>query len=89
MEKIRDKDITVIRHAAGGFTLSCVYGIYRYHRRYMGYSIREAKRGFKEYVYEEDGKIFRNAPRNDVLPGALRCICAGDLGFTRELPGKS
>jgi hypothetical protein len=65
MEKIRDKDISVTRHAVDGFTLSCVYGIYLYHRRYMGYSIGEAKRRFKEYVYEEDGKVFRCMTRDD------------------------
>jgi hypothetical protein len=60
MEKIRDKDITVTRHATDGFTLSYVTdeGDY-YHRRYMDYSIKDARVRFKEYVYEEDSKIFR------------------------------
>jgi hypothetical protein len=89
MEKIKDKDITVTRHAVDDFTLSCVHGAYQYHRRYMRYSVREAKRRLKEYVYEEDGKIFRNVSRNDVLLGALQCLCAGDLGSARELLGNS
>lgn len=60
MKKIRNKNITVTRHAVDGFILSYVTdeGDY-YRKRYIGYDIREAKRRFKEYVYEEDGKIFR------------------------------
>jgi hypothetical protein len=72
MEKIKNKDITVTRHDAGGFTLSYVTdeGDY-YHKRYMGYSIRDAKARFKEYVYEEDSGIFRCLTRDDVLAMAL------------------
>jgi hypothetical protein len=64
MELIRNKDITVTRHAVDGFTLSYLTdeGDY-YHRRYIGYSVQEARPRFKQYVYEEDSKIFRNKDR--------------------------
>jgi hypothetical protein len=58
MEKITDRDISVIRHMTDGFTLSCEYNGVPYHRRYMDYSVTEAKRRFKEYVYGEDGACF-------------------------------
>jgi hypothetical protein len=90
MEKIRDRDIVVTRHAVDGFTLSYVTdeGDY-YHKRYIGYGVREAKRRFKEYVYEEDSKIFRCMTRDDVLVNALSCICGGGLSTARELLGGS
>jgi hypothetical protein len=67
MEKIRDKDINVTRHVVDGFTLSYITdeGDY-YHNRYIGYGIKDAKRRFKEYVYEEDSKIFRCMSCNGV-----------------------
>jgi hypothetical protein len=90
MEKIRDKEIDVTRHAVDGFTLSYITdeGDY-YHKRYIGYGIREAKRRFKEYVYEEDSKIFRCMTRDDVLVNALSCVCGGSLSAARELLGNS
>jgi hypothetical protein len=44
MEKIRNKDIIVTRHVVDGFMLSYITesGDY-YHKRYIGYSIRDAK----------------------------------------------
>jgi hypothetical protein len=89
MEKIRDKDISVTHHAVDGFTLFYVTdeGDY-YHKRYIGYSIKDAKRRFKEYVYEEDSKIFRCMTRDDVMVGALRCTCRGNLAAARKLLGE-
>jgi adenosine deaminase len=67
MEKIRDKDITVTCHAVDGFTLSYITDEGDCcHKRYIGYGVREAKRRFKEYVYEEDSKIFRCMTRYDM-----------------------
>jgi hypothetical protein len=90
MEKIKNKDITVARRAVDGFTLSYMTdkGDY-YHKHYTGYSTREAKKLFKEYVCKEDRKIFRYTDRNDVLISALRCICGGNLAAARELLGNS
>jgi hypothetical protein len=89
MEKIRDKDIPVTRHAVDGFTLSYITdGGGYYHQRYIGYGIKEAKRRFKEYIYAEDRKIFRCMPRDDVLVNALSCVC-GSLSAAKELLGNS
>jgi hypothetical protein len=90
MEKIKDKDITVTRHAVDGFTLSYITdeGDY-YHRRYIGYSVEEARPRFKQYVYEEDAKIFRCMTRDDVLIEALRGVCGGSREAARELLGNS
>jgi hypothetical protein len=89
MEKIKDKDITVTRHAVDGFTLSYITdeGDY-YHKRYMDYGIRDAKARFKEYVYSEDAKIFRCMTREDVLTAALQGIC-GSREAARELLGNT
>jgi hypothetical protein len=72
VEKIRSKDITVMRHAADGFTLSYVTdeGDY-YHKRYVGYSVEDAKKRFKEYAHEESSKVFRCMSYNDALIRAL------------------
>jgi hypothetical protein len=90
MEKIKDKDITVTRHAVDGFTLSYVTdeGDY-YRKRYMDYGIRDAKARFKEYVYSEDAKIFRCMTRDDVLLDALQGICGGNRTAARELLGNT
>jgi hypothetical protein len=89
MEKIKNKDITVTHHVADGFTLSYITdeGDY-YHKRYIGYSVKDAKRRFREYVYEEDSKIFRCMTRDDVLVRALSCAC-GSVSVARELLGDS
>jgi hypothetical protein len=89
MEKIRSKDIHVTRHAVDGYTLSYITdeGDY-YHRRYMDYTIREAKARFKEYVYGEDAKIFRCMTREDVLTTALQGIC-GSREAARDLLGNT
>jgi hypothetical protein len=90
MEKIRNKDITVTRHAVDGFTLSYVTdeGDY-YHKRYIGYSVEEARPRFKAYVYEEDTRIFRRLTREDVLTTALQGICGGSRTAARELSGNT
>lgn len=45
-------DITVTRHAVDGFTLSTIHNGLYVHRRYIGYSLREAKAIFRQYVRE-------------------------------------
>jgi hypothetical protein len=52
-EGITGKDITVTHHAVDGYMLSCMYNGIRYHKRYMDYPVREAKRLFKEYVFKQ------------------------------------
>jgi hypothetical protein len=65
MENITDRDISIERHAVDGFTLSYVTDSNLYYRkRYIGYGITEAKRRFKDYVYAEDAKVFRNITAN-------------------------
>ncbi|WP_461257224.1 hypothetical protein [Treponema sp. R80B11-R83G3] len=51
MEKIKNKEITITYHKVDGFTLSYLSdsGIY-HHQRYLGYSIRGAKKLFKNYI---------------------------------------
>jgi hypothetical protein len=63
MERIEAKDITVTRHMADGFTLSYLAdsGEY-YHRRYIDYSLAEAKRKFMRHVRYEESKIVRCVP---------------------------
>lgn len=41
-------EITVERHAHDGFTLWAMHGGYLVHRRFMGYTLREAKKLFRE-----------------------------------------
>jgi hypothetical protein len=90
MEKIHNRDIRVTYHASDGFTLSYVTDEGDcYHRRYMDYSVSEAKKLFKEYAYAEDGKMFRCMTRDDVLVGALACICGGSRAEARKLLGNS
>ena len=43
-------DITVERHSHDGFTLYAMHGGYLVHRRYVGYSLREAKACFRQYL---------------------------------------
>jgi hypothetical protein len=90
MEKIKRKDITVTRHTADGFTLSwlsCDGNYYR--KRYVGYSIGEAKRRFEVYVCREDAQKPKGMTRDDVLIEALRGLCGGDRKAARELLGNS
>lgn len=47
-EKIKRSDISVTRHMADGFTLSAIVDGYLFHRRYIGYTLREAKTRFLE-----------------------------------------
>jgi hypothetical protein len=57
MKKVKTSDITVIRHTTDGFTLSYLtYDGTYYRKRYMGYSVNEAKRRFKLYILTEDGR---------------------------------
>jgi hypothetical protein len=52
-EKITYKDIHITRHMTDGFTLSCIDSKNEYHKqRYIGYSVREAKRRFKKQVQQ-------------------------------------
>jgi hypothetical protein len=90
VEIIRNKDITVTCHATDGFTLSYVTdeGDY-YRKRYIGYSVEEARPRFKQYVYEEDARIFRCLTREDILTTALQGICGGSREAARELLGNS
>jgi hypothetical protein len=53
MEKITNKEIHITYHPVDGFTLSCMDNKNRYHKqRYIGYTVREAKRRFKLLVQE-------------------------------------
>jgi hypothetical protein len=45
---VRDSDITITRHLTDGFTLSATVGDHLVQRRYMGYTVREAKRMFRK-----------------------------------------
>jgi hypothetical protein len=67
LEQIRDRDITVTRHVVEGFPLSYFTdnGNY-YHRRYINYNVKDAKRLFREYVYAEESRLFKNISRDDV-----------------------
>jgi hypothetical protein len=56
-ERLMNRDIYIQHHAADGFTLSCIYKDEYYHRRYIFYSVRNATRRFKEYVYEEYARL--------------------------------
>jgi hypothetical protein len=89
MRKITNRDISVTVHPADGFTLSCITGAGNYyHQRYMGYSVAEAKRQFKEYVCQEEAGESWSAARDNVLVGALGAICGGEKK-ARELLGNS
>jgi hypothetical protein len=44
---IKHSDITVERHRTDGFTLSAFVGGYLVHRRYVGYTVKEAKQMFR------------------------------------------
>ena len=58
MERITNKDINITHHRVDGFTLSYISDSNKYFKqRYIGYSIREAKKRFKKYVKEEEIKI--------------------------------
>jgi hypothetical protein len=89
MEKITDRDIHIEHHAVDGFTLSYITdsNLY-YHKRYIGYGIKEAKRRFKDYVYAEDAKVFRNMTVDDVLVMSVRGLCKGSISSARELVGR-
>jgi hypothetical protein len=54
MEKITNKDIHITFHPVDGFTLSYITDDNRYFKqRYIFYTVREAKKRFKKYVYAE------------------------------------
>lgn len=48
MPKLKRSDITVTRHIADGFTLSAIVNGYLFQRRYIGYTLTEAKTRFIE-----------------------------------------
>jgi hypothetical protein len=88
MKKVKTKDINVTRHTADGFTLSYLtYDGNYYRKRYIGYSVNEAKRQFKLYVCKEDGKQPKHTGNNDVPVEALRCICGGSREAARKPVG--
>jgi hypothetical protein len=89
MKKITDRDIRIEKHNVDGFTLSYVTdnNLY-YHKRYIGYGIREAKRRFKDYVYAEDAKVFRNMTVDDVPVMPVRGLCKGSISAAREPAGR-
>jgi hypothetical protein len=94
MKGIKNREIAVSDHTTDGFTL-----YYRdernrvYSKRYVGYGVDVAKRLFKAYVCDErvkEAALFdKHEPltRDEVLLGALRCICGGNMGAARELLG--
>ena len=43
-------EITVTRHAVDGFTLSTIEGGYLISRRYIGHTLRDAKKLFKQEI---------------------------------------
>lgn len=45
-------DITVTRHPSDGFTLSTLHNGTFLHRRYIDYTLTEAKRMFRQFVRE-------------------------------------
>jgi len=58
MERITNNDIHITRHPVDGFTLSYISDNNQYFKqRYIGYTVREAKKRFKKYVKEEEIKI--------------------------------
>lgn len=56
-------EISVTVHSHDGFTLATILpnGDY-FHRRYMGYTRKEARALFKEDARQEQGKTFVNCP---------------------------
>ena len=54
MERITHKDIHVQYHIMDGFTLSYIASNYRYFKqRYIGHTLREAKKDFIKYIQQE------------------------------------
>jgi hypothetical protein len=43
-----------------GIFLETIYNNQYYHKLYIGYSLRESKKLFREYVMGKDSKIFYN-----------------------------
>jgi hypothetical protein len=84
MKRIKDKDISVTLRADGAFTLSYITNERDYCKRYTGCCVKDAKKRFKEYVYEQSGKAFRRITHNDVMVRALGCVCGG-LSAAREM----
>ena len=60
----RMKIFTNKLYPSGALELATEYRGNRYHMRYDGYTAAEAKRRFREYVLEEDGKIVRERREN-------------------------
>jgi len=57
MEKITNKNIHITFHPVDGFTLSYISDNNRYFKqRYIFYTVREAKKRFKEYLNNEINK---------------------------------
>lgn len=48
--------MTITKHAADGFTISDIRGGYLVTKRYIGYSLKEAKGLFIEQYGEEEGE---------------------------------
>ena len=58
MEKITYKDIDITFHPVDGFTLSYLSEKKGYFKqRYILYTVREAKRRFKEYLNKEINNV--------------------------------
>jgi len=55
-------EITVQRPLGGGLLLTTMYRGNYYKHRYFDYKLPEAMALFREYVKDEDSKIFRNIP---------------------------
>jgi hypothetical protein len=56
MGKISNNDIHITRHPVDGFTLSYISDSNRYFKqRYIGYTVREAKKRFINYVHNLGG----------------------------------
>ena len=52
---MREKlDISVERHTHDGFTLSAMHNGYYRHKRYIGYTLKEAKQDFRQWVKEQN-----------------------------------
>lgn len=58
--KIKHSDITVCRHRTDGFTLSAIVDGYLFHRRYLYYTLKEARALFIEEATELTARGGRN-----------------------------
>jgi hypothetical protein len=62
MEKWSPLGVSVARNYDGSYTVSNVYRGEWYWQRYMGYSLREAKRRFRAYCVAEEQKKHGGKP---------------------------